>query len=170
MLRDHGMSSERRYWHSEIGYNYRLTNLQAAVGVAQMEKVGDIFEAKKRIAELYETGLKDVKGISLPPKSQWGSSVCWLYSILIEGEIPGIGRDELMAELSEAGIETRPFFPPAHMQPVYNTGQSLPVAEYLSKNALSLPSALRLRQEEINHVVGTISRSRVLCVKDKVVV
>lgn len=61
-----------------------------------------------------------------------------------------------MAELSEAGIETRPFFPPVHMQPIYNTGQSLPVSEYLSKKGLSLPSAIKLRQEEISHVIDTI--------------
>ncbi len=156
LLRDHGMSPDRRYWHHEIGYNYRLTNLQAAVGVAQMEKAGDILEAKKHIAELYESGLKDVRGISLPPKAKWASSVCWLYSILVDDEKTGGGRDELMAELSKAGIETRPFFPPAHMQPIYNTGQSLPVAEYLSMNGLSLPSAIKLRQEEINHVIDTI--------------
>ena len=157
ILRDHGMSSDRRYWHTEIGYNYRLTNLQAAVGVAQMEKVADILKAKKRIARLYDKGLGNVEGISLPPRAPWASSVCWLYSILVDEEVLDGGRDKLMSELTQCDIETRPFFTPVHLQPMYNTGQTLPVAEHLAKSGVSLPSAVGLRTEEINRVVNTIA-------------
>jgi len=157
ILRNHGMSTDRRYWHTEIGYNYRLTNLQAAVGVAQMEKAADILRTKKRIAQLYDEGLESVNGISLPPRAPWASSVCWLYSILVNGNVIGDGRDRLAAELAKSGIETRPFFPPAHLQPIYNTGQTLPVAERLAQSGLSLPSAIGLRDEQIKHVIDTIA-------------
>jgi len=157
ILRDHGMSTKQHYWHPAIGYNYRLTNLQAAVGVAQMEKVDDILKSKRRIAQVYNEGLQNVPGISLPPEAPWASSVCWLYSVLIDGQLFGITRDQLMAKLQEQGIESRPFFPPLHTQPIYNTGQNLPVAEYLAATGLSLPSAVRLRTDEINRVIDTIA-------------
>lgn len=157
MLRDHGMSTKQHYWHPAIGYNYRLTNLQAAVGVAQMEKMDDILKSKRRIAQIYNEGLQNVPGISLAPEAPWASSVCWLYSVLIDGQLFGITRDQLMAKLQEQGIESRPFFPPLHTQPIYNTGQNLPVAECLSATGLSLPSAVRLRTDEINRVIDAIA-------------
>lgn len=156
ILRDHGMSLERRYWHPAMGYNYRLTNLQAAVGVAQMEKVDDILKAKRRIAQIYNKGLQNVPGIFLRPDASWASSVCWLYSVLVDHQGFGATRDEIMAALQAKGIETRPLFPPAHIQPIYNTGQSLPVAEWLANAGLSLPSAVGLQQDEINRVIDTI--------------
>lgn len=156
LLRDHGMSKEQRYQHPTMGYNYRLTNLQAAVGVAQMEKVEDILEAKRRIAKAYNEELQNVKGITLPPEAPWASSVCWLYSILIDQKIFGAERDEVMAELEAQDIETRPMFPPVHTQPIYSTGQIFAVAERLSAAGLSLPSAVGLRQDEINRVIDTI--------------
>lgn len=156
LLRDHGMSGNQRYWHPVMGYNYRLTNLQAAVGVAQMEKMDDILKAKRRIAQAYHEGLQNVSGISLQPEAPWGSSVCWLYSILVEPDVFGATRNEVMAALQAQNVETRPLFPPVHTQPIYNTGQILPVAERLAKTGLSLPSAIGLQQDEINRVIDTI--------------
>ena len=156
MLRDHGMSPERRYWHPVLGYNYRLTNLQAAVGVAQMEKVDTILSAKRHIAQAYNEGLREVPGIKLPPEASWGYNVYWLYSILVDADVFGHTRDDLMARLKEQGIETRPLFPPVHTQPIYDTKQRLPVAEYLAANGLSLPSAVGLREDEMHRVVETI--------------
>lgn len=156
ILRNHGMSRKQRYWHPVIGYNYRLTNLQAAVGVAQMEKVDVILRAKRRIAQAYNEGLKNVQGLSLPPEAPWASNVCWLYSVLIDHQVFGATRDEIMAALQAQDIETRPLFPSLHTQPVYNTGQSLPVAEHLSAIGMSLPSATNLRRDDINRVIDTI--------------
>lgn len=159
MLRDHGMSAGRRYWHPMLGYNYRLTNLQAAIGVAQMEKVDAILAAKERLARAYAAGLQAVPGIRLPPHAPWADNVYWLYSILVDPDVFGRTRDELMARLEEERIATRPLFPPVHTQPIYNTGQSLPIAEHLAATGLSLPSAVGLRQEDVARVVQAVARS-----------
>jgi perosamine synthetase len=149
MLRDHGMSPERRYWHPVLGYNYRMTNLQAALGVAQMEKIDIILSTKQRIAQAYKERLREVPGITLPPEASWAQNVYWLYSILVDAEIFGHTRDDLRTRLSEQGIETRPLFPPVHTQPIYNRGQCLPVAERLAATGLSLPSAASLKFEDV---------------------
>jgi perosamine synthetase len=149
MLRDHGMSPERRYWHPVLGYNYRMTNLQAALGVAQMEKIDIILSTKQRIAQAYKERLREVPGITLPPEAPWAQNVYWLYSILVDAEIFGHTRDDLRTRLSEQGIETRPLFPPVHTQPIYNRGQCLPVAERLAATGLSLPSAASLKFEDV---------------------
>lgn len=156
LLRNHGMSRERRYWHPVLGYNYRLTNLQAAVGVAQMEKVDVILANKQRIARAYTAGLQEVPGISLPPRAAWADNVYWLYSILVEPGVFGRTRDELMACLREEGIETRPLFLPVHTQPTYNTGQRLPVAEHLAATGLSLPSSPSLTPDAQTGVINAV--------------
>ena len=156
MLRDHGMSQERRYWHPVVGYNYRMTNIQAALGVAQMEKVDSILAAKRKIASAYTSGLQDVPGVQLPPEAIWAENVYWLYSVLIHPQEYGIFRDELINILREQGVETRPLFPPVHTQPIYNTGQSLPVAEHLSASGVSLPSAVTLSTHDLARTIQVI--------------
>lgn len=156
MLRDHGMSPERRYWHPVLGYNYRMTNIQAALGVAQMERVEIILAKKLLIAELYNNALCNIPGLILPPQEPWANNVYWLYSLLIDEGVFGLARDAVMAELRQVGIDTRPLFPPVHTQPIYLTGQELPVSEYLSAHGLSLPSAVNLKQEDIIRVATGI--------------
>lgn len=156
ILRDHGMSRERRYWHTVLGYNYRLTNIQAAVGVAQIENIENILQEKQRIATTYTEGLKSVSGITLPPNASWAEPVCWLYSILVDEKLFGRTAEELMGHLKTQGIETRPLFPPVHMQPIYETGQVLPVAERLAATGLSLPSAISLQDDELNRIIQAI--------------
>jgi perosamine synthetase len=153
LLRDHGMSPERRYWHEVLGYNYRLTNLQAAVGVAQMEKIEDIIASKRSIARAYAQGLRDVPGVELPPEAPWAGNVFWLYSILLDPPRFGCTRDVFMEEMRDRGIDTRPLFPPVHTQPIYATGQSLPVAEDLAARGVSLPSSL---EERVQHVISAL--------------
>jgi perosamine synthetase len=156
LLRDHGMSREKRYWHTVLGYNYRLTNLQAAVGVGQMEKIEQILQKKRWIAHRYDEILKDQAGLSPPPEASWAHNVYWLYAVLMEPEFFGCSRDELIARLLERGIEARPFFPPVHTQPVYSTGQSLPVAERLAAIGLCLPSAPQLHSTDIQRVAAAL--------------
>lgn len=157
MLRDHGTDPDRRYWHPVVGYNYRLTNLQAAIGVAQMERVDEILAAKQRAARLYDEGLESVPGITLPPRAPWAENVFWLYSILVDAEAFGRGRDDVIAALDALGIETRPLFPPVHTQPPYAQGAELPVAERLAATGLSLPSAASLSDGEIARVVEAVA-------------
>jgi perosamine synthetase len=157
LLRDHGMSPDRRYWHTVLGYNYRLTSLQAALGVAQMERIDSIIDARLQLAEKYRKGLSHVQGITLPVCAPWARNVYWLYSVIIDPKIYGRSRDELMKALKECDIDTRPLFPPMHQQPIYDTGQHLPVSERLSANGLSLPSAANLRDEQIAQICKEIS-------------
>lgn len=156
LLRDHGMSTSRRYWHTVLGYNYRLTNIQAAIGVAQMEKIDSIVQAKINIANLYQERLSKIKGVSLPPKAAWAKNIYWLYSILIEEEF-GLTRDELIEKLRLMSIDSRILFPPVHRQPIYNTGQDLKVAQELALKGLSLPSSAGLQAQEVDRVCWAIS-------------
>lgn len=159
ILRDHGMCRDRRYWHTVLGYNYRMTNMQAAIGVAQMEKVEHILKARKIISQMYNEGLRSIPGIYLPPAAKWASNVCWLYTILVDKNKFGISRDELAEKLHKEGIETRPVFPPVHTQPIYNTGQNLPVSQYLSQTGMSLPSAVGMQEKDIRRIVQIIAAS-----------
>lgn len=156
ILRDHGMSLERRYWHPVLGYNYRLTNLQAALGVAQMERIEAILMIKRRIAQTYTDGLRDIPGLTLPPQAPWAENIHWLYSVLVDEKVFGMGRDDLMTALRNQAVDTRPLFPPVHTQPIYATGQCLPVAEQLASQGLSLPSAVNLNLNDVEQVVRSI--------------
>ena len=152
ILRDHGMSKDRRYWHEVIGYNYRMTNMQAALGVAQMSKINKILLRKKEIAEEYKSHLEGLPGVTLPANMEWVENVYWLYTILIDSSISGCEIDKLMPELKRQGIDSRPVFPPVHKQPVYDTGLTLPLSEKISLYGISLPSAPDIRNEEIANI------------------
>lgn len=155
LFRDHGMLPSRRYWHTVLGYNCRLTNIQAAVGLAQLEKIGSIIKTKIDIADRYEKQLDGIEGIIRPPKAKWAKNVYWLYSILVEKEY-GISRDKLIGELTAMNIDTRPFFSPVHTQPIYNTGQHLGVSEELASKGLSLPSSVDLQEHEVDRVCSVV--------------
>jgi perosamine synthetase len=154
-LKDHAMSSERRYWHPEIGFNYRLTNLQAAIGVAQLEQVDTFIEKKRANAMRYNALLKGIRGITLPPAAAWAKNVYWMYSILLDDAFP-LGRDELILQLRRRGIDSRPFFYPLHTMPPYARNESYPVAEDLARRGLNLPSSSRLTPEQIERVCSAI--------------
>jgi len=162
MLRDQAFEKKRRFWHRYIGFNYRLTNLQAAVGLAQMGKIDQFVGIRRRNAHMYNSLLKNIKGITLPPEANWAKNVYWMYSILIEKSF-GISRDELMRRLEENGVETRPFFHPIHVQPIYHKsyrGDTYPVADELSQKGVNLPSGNTLEKEQIEYVVDAILSAR----------
>ena len=159
-LKDQAYSPERRFLHTDIGFNYRMTNIQAAIGLAQLEHIDEFVEKRRRNAYLYNSRLKDVPGITLPPEKEWAKNVYWMYSILIEDEF-GMSRDELMERLKERGIETRTFFIPMHEQPAFLNlglfkGERYPVAESLGKQGLYLPSSSGLKEEDINYICQVI--------------
>lgn len=156
ILRDHGMSKNRRYWHEVIGYNYRMTNMQAALGVAQMGKIDKIILRKKEIAQEYEKHLENIPGVTLPVNMPWADNVFWLYTILIDESVMGHGIEKIMAKLKEFEIDSRPIFPPIHTQPVYKNNQSLPVAEKISSIGVSLPSAPEIKNDDIKKVCDII--------------
>jgi perosamine synthetase len=154
-LRDHAMSPEKRYWHTEVGYNYRITNLQAAVGLAQMERIVEFIQRKRKIAQLYNEYLGGVPGISLPPEAAWAKSVYWMYSVLFTDDFP-ISRDEAGELLKKQGIDNRPFFNPIHTMPPYLEELDLPNSIYLARHGMNLPSAVTLTDEDIQRVTSTI--------------
>ncbi|MBI5698828.1 DegT/DnrJ/EryC1/StrS family aminotransferase [Candidatus Saganbacteria bacterium] len=159
MLRDHGMSKTVRYWHPEMGYNYRMTNIQAAIGLAQLKKIDMFIQNKRQIATWYDRELADVPGIVLPPRTKWAKSVYWLYSILITPECR-IGRDGLMKKLHDCGVDTRPLFIPNHRMPyiIMKNHDRFYVAETLSKTGINLPSYPMLTEKEVKYVAACIKK------------
>jgi len=157
LLKNHAFSHERHFWHKILGFNYRMTNIQAAIGLAQTE----IFEklANKRIenAMLYNSLLKEIEEITLPPSTKGIKNVYWMYGILLKNWSK-ITRDTLRYELAGRGIETRTFFIPIHRQPVYKGWfkGDYPNSEYLCTNGLYLPSSTSLTEKQIRYVTGTI--------------
>jgi perosamine synthetase len=157
-LRDHAFSKERHFWHKYIGYSFRMTNLQAAVGLAQTEQMDSFVERRRKNAALYSKLLHDVPGLSLPAEEPWARNVYWMYGLLVEDEF-GLTRDELRQCLAGRGIETRTFFIPMHLQPVYYADyqdERYPTAEDLCRRGMYLPSASSLTQQEIEFVVRTV--------------
>ena len=152
LLRDHGMSPERRYWHPVIGFNYRMTNIQAALGVAQLGKIQHILDRKKEIARLYMQGFSQIQGITLPTENEFFENVYWLFTILVDEQVFGMTRDKIMEVLSENRIDSRPIFPPMHKQPVYDHGEVLPVCETISASGISLPSSVDISNDDINRI------------------
>ncbi|MBC7235761.1 MAG: DegT/DnrJ/EryC1/StrS family aminotransferase [Chloroflexi bacterium] len=154
-LRDHAMSATERYYHPEIGFNYRLTNIQAALGLAQVERIDEFIAGKRRHAQQYAARLSGVPGITLAPEAEWAFNVYWMYSILV-GEAYPLTRDELMAALRQRGIDTRPFFRAIHTLPPYVGDHALPVAEDLAARGINLPSATKLTDEQIDYICDQI--------------
>ncbi|HEX6977944.1 MAG TPA: aminotransferase class I/II-fold pyridoxal phosphate-dependent enzyme [Alphaproteobacteria bacterium] len=161
MLRDHGMNPARRYWHDDVGFNYRLTNLQAAIGCAQLEQFDRFLARKLEIARAYRRRLSQIDGLLLPAEIDGWANSYWVFSLILDGRRFGIDRDQLMARLDKAGIETRPVFHPLHAMPPYRGyagSRDLPNATRLSGAGLSLPSGVTLTDGEIDYVCGVIER------------
>ena len=144
--------------HNEIGYNYRLTNIQAALGVAQMEKLQEFVNAKRTIAQRYQNGLSGVDGITLPQEAQSTRATFWLYTILIDKNKYGLNSRELMTKLSEAGIQSRPLWHPIHtLKPFKDCfAYQVKVVDDLYANALSIPCSVDLTAEDQNKVIAVI--------------
>ena len=154
ILRDHGMSPQKRYWHDYAGFNFRMTNMQAAVGVAQMGRVEELLSRKKAIFQTYDNLLSEHQGVSLLPKNNWSENSYWLYTVILNGYERDV-RDQLVRNLGYRGIDARPGFYPMHqMDPYREFGHgTYPVSTYLSANSVSLPSSFGLSNDEIPHIV-----------------
>ena len=157
LLKGQGMDPERRYWFPVVGYNYRMTNIAAAIGLAQLEKVDWHLKRRRANAEHYARRLGSIEQIALQQEQGWARAVYWMSSVVLRGQSAAV-RDELMRELLEAGIETRPFFHPMHTLPMYAStpAQRFPVAEALSSSGLNLPSSAALSEADIDYVCDTL--------------
>jgi perosamine synthetase len=154
ILRDHGMNPHKRYWHDVIGFNYRITNLQAALGVAQLKKIDTLINKKRHIAHIYNKLLEVLSDVTLPPEMPWAKNVYWLYSILVPSSL----RNKLIEHLEKEGIESRPFFYPSHIMPPHKINLSFPIAEDLSVRGLNLPSGTLLTESQIEEVVQSLKQ------------
>jgi perosamine synthetase len=151
ILKNHGMSPNQKYEHPIVGYNFRMTNLQAAIGCAQLEKIETILAKRREINEQYEFHLKEIVDtgkIVFQPRAEWAELNHWFFSILL---VQPEKRDQLMQALQEKGIDSRPFFSPIHKQACYTDYAHLefPVTELLSKQGINLPTHPGLESKDI---------------------
>ncbi|MEK6943389.1 MAG: DegT/DnrJ/EryC1/StrS family aminotransferase [Nanoarchaeota archaeon] len=161
-LRNHCFG-EPRFLHKKVGYNYRMTNIQAAIGVAQLEKIDEYVEKRRSNAKLYNKLLNNVKGIKTPPEAKWAKNVYWMYGILANEDF-GMSMPKIRDELAKNGIETRTFFIGMHKQPAYTAKDErfpdlkgkYPVCDELQKKGLYLPSSTHLTKEQITYVANSI--------------
>ena len=147
------------YIHQEIGYNYRLTNIQAALGCAQLEQINDYIAAKRLIAAMYEDALGKIPGITLMKEADWAFSAFWLYTVLIDEAEYGIDCRQLLNILKEASIQTRPLWQPLHRSPAHQGAQAwrCSEADRLYEQALSLPCSVGISESELARVVELVA-------------
>jgi perosamine synthetase len=149
-----------RFWHSEAGYNFRMTGMQAALGVAQLARLESFISQKRSLARMYNQRLRFVPGLQLPTEATWARNVYWMYSVTVDPAL-GISRDQLAAQLLEFGIDTRTFFCPMNLQPCLRAPKlggmpECPVAEKLWQDGLYLPSTTNLSESQIEFICGRI--------------
>lgn len=140
--------------HGAVGYNYRLTNVAAAMGCAQMERIGEHIAAKRRIAQRYDEQFSELPGVRPMQQAAWAESVFWLYTILLDGERYPAGSRQMLRALDARGIQSRPLWQPVHRSPAHQPNDArCPVSERLQKDALSIPSSVGLTEEDQQRVI-----------------
>jgi perosamine synthetase len=149
-----------KYVHNEIGYNFRLSNLQAAMGVAQLQTLERRIQAKRRNYRLYERLLAGIPGISLMAVAEGTRANYWLYAVLVDKKLFGMDKDGLMQRLAKAGIEARPLWMPNHLQKPYRGCEAYRLEQAVSlwKKVLNFPSSPQLSAKEIEYICATVRR------------
>jgi len=151
---------EERFVHEHVGFNYRMTNIQAAIGLAQCEKIDEKIRRKRAIAAVYDELLADEDSIQRPAKGEGCEPVWWMYGVVLRDSF-GATRQQVQQALAVRGVETRPFFTPMNRQPVYQGGHrrwpdlrgDYPVSDELGRRGFYLPSALDLTRDDQTYVV-----------------
>lgn len=161
MLRGQGMDPKRRYHFPIVGFNYRMTNVAAAILCGQMERRHEIIARRHAIVDLYRRQLSKIPGITIREDANWATTSPWLASCLIEPDAFGCSRDQLAARLKAAGIDTRPLFEPLHRLPPYRQaaeqrGTVLPMTDRLAASGLMLPTYPQLTDEQVRFICGSI--------------
>ncbi|HWS17024.1 MAG TPA: DegT/DnrJ/EryC1/StrS family aminotransferase, partial [Candidatus Elarobacter sp.] len=160
-LRNLCFQSKKRFVHEEMGWNFRMSNLQAALGVAQLERLDEFVERKRSMGRLYTSLLCGTAGLQLPlERVDYAENIYWVYGLLLGEEI-AFDAEEAMRRLRILGVDTRPFFWPMHEQPVFLkqglfTSESYPVAEELARRGFYLPSGLGITEAQIRQVAATV--------------
>ena len=165
-MKDLAHSPKKRFVHDALGYNYRLTSLQAALGSGQLMHVDDFLATKRHMAQKYQAGLAGIPGLTLPLTRDWATHVYWMYAIVINEAEFGMSKDEFRAKLLANGVDTRDFFYAPSTQPALTSvglGQgSFPVTERIAATGCYLPSGLAITDDQITTVCETI---RSICPK-----
>jgi perosamine synthetase len=162
-LRNLAFSAERRFVHHELGWNFRMTNMQAAIGVAQLERLDEFVEKKRRIFARYTELLQGMPGIALPvPCTSYADNINWVFGVVIDDSVD-FDAIEAMSRLAKLGVGTRPFFWPMHEQPVFRemglfAGESYPCAERIARRGFYLPSGLALTDEQMERVAAAMRK------------
>jgi perosamine synthetase len=154
LLRSQGMDPQRRYWHPIIGYNYRMTNVAAAIGLAQLERIEDLLGRRREIAGWYRRELAGVPGLSWQADAEWARHAWWMVTPLLGPDSPAV-REEIIPHLARRGVEARPVVYPVHQQPPYALnvpGERFPVAERVAQRGINLPTWVGLTRDEVQHV------------------
>ncbi|MBF0547058.1 MAG: DegT/DnrJ/EryC1/StrS family aminotransferase [Candidatus Riflebacteria bacterium] len=160
-LRNLCFQPQRRFVHEELGWNMRMTNLQAALGIAQLERLSFFIDKKRKMGALYSDCLQNIEEIQLPcNQKDYAKSIYWVYGLVIKDFVP-FDAQEAMARLAEKGIGTRPFFWPMHEQPVFHKmglfqNEKLPVAERIARRGFYIPSGLALTEEQIKKTADAV--------------
>ena len=159
-LRNLCFQAHRRFYHEELGFNFRLTNLQAALGLAQMERIEEIIARKRWMGQEYNRRLAGIKGLHLPVEEPWARNVYWMFGVVLSEET-GMDARVFGQRLKEREIETRPFFLGLHEQPVFHRrglfmDERYPVTERIARQGLYLPSGLGLTSQQISQVCEAV--------------
>lgn len=156
MLRDHGMRPERRYWHDEPGFNYRMTNLQASIGVAQIARMDELLAMRADVHDLYKRALANIPGVVFPPEmSDRAKPVTWFSCALV----PADKRAQLIAACKEVNIDLRPFFHGLSVMPAYRQyGRVCPNSMMLSKSGINLPTSRRVNEASVERLAGAFRK------------
>ena len=162
-LRNLCFQPERRFYHEELGFNFRMTNLQAALGLAQIERIDEILAHKQWMGQAYTAQLRDVEGLELQVTEPWAKSVYWMYGLVLS-ENTGMDAVEFARRLRKVGVDTRPFFLGMHEQPVFHRrgwylGERYPVAERIARQGLYLPSGLALTPVQLGDTVRLVKQA-----------
>ena len=139
ILRNHGMSTKKNYWHDAVGFNYRMTNIQAAIGLAQIDRINYLLSERKKIFDNYNRLLKNIKCLKFLPSNSWSQNSYWLYTIILKKQI----REKILNKLQNQGIDVRRTFYPLNIMPPYKkfSKYECKVSEFLGLNGISLPSS-----------------------------
>ena len=159
-LRNLCFQPDRRFYHEDLGFNFRLTNMQAALGLAQLERIEEIIARKRWMGQEYSRRLAGLERLRLPVEESWAQNVYWMYGIVLS-EQTGMDATVFARRLKDRGVETRPFFLGLHEQPVFHRKELFlreryPVAERIARQGLYLPSGLALTEEQISRVCDAV--------------
>ena len=163
LLKNQGMTKDRRYWHPVVGYNYRLTNLQAAIGLAQVERLPEIAACHRQVAAWYQEELQGVSGLSWQQTRTWARHAWWQFVVVVEEEF-GEDRDAILARLNEMGIDARRLYYPTHQLPPYAgsaAGRMFPVAEHHAERGICLPTYAGMQRDDVEYVCECLLERRV---------